>query len=122
MSKHFAGKTETERKTGLPYLLSPRRPLTPGEARFRVHSGVRAALVLGMALYFVYCNPDYSYTYSALRRRWGWEGTTPIFPQYLAMHWSAATTPPQATDAPEAHSSGHGSISSPPRQPTPPTP
>lgn len=83
MSKHFTRKEEVERTTRLSYLFSPLRPLTPGEVRFRYHGYVRGAFVMSLLLYFVYCNPEYSYTYSALRTRYGWDKDPPMLPQYL---------------------------------------
>lgn len=83
MSSHFTSKAEIERKTSLSHLLDPRRPRSPAEQRFVNHAYCRAALVLGMLCYFVYCNPEYSYTYTALRRRYGWDKGDPLFPQYF---------------------------------------
>ncbi|KAG5484554.1 hypothetical protein CUR178_07145 [Leishmania enriettii] len=88
MSRHFTGRKDAERATGLAYLLSPTRIPSPGEVRFRRHGYVRAGCVIGALLYFVYCNPEYSYAYTALRQRCGWDMTESRFPQYLKVQSS----------------------------------
>ncbi|KAK7196996.1 hypothetical protein NESM_000643100 [Novymonas esmeraldas] len=97
MSKHFAARAETERTTGLAHLLSPTRPRSPGELRFRRHGLARGAFVLTALVYFVYCNPEYSYTYTALRQRCGWDGSEPLLPQFLKVHSSLAQRTVSAT-------------------------
>lgn len=96
MSNHFTKKDEIERTTRFSYLFSPSRPLTPGELRFRHHGYVRGAVMMGMLLYFVYCNPEYSYSYAALRHRLGWDEEPPMLPQYFKMQSSPLppTSPP----------------------------
>ncbi|CAC9453273.1 conserved hypothetical protein [Leishmania infantum JPCM5] len=96
MSKHFAGRKDAERTTGLAYLLSPSRVQSPGELRFRRHGYVRCGFVIGMLLYFVYCNPEYSYTYTALRQRCGWDMKESMFPQYLTLQPSRIHRPSTA--------------------------
>ncbi|KPI86286.1 hypothetical protein ABL78_4633 [Leptomonas seymouri] len=96
MSKHFTKVEKVERTTRLSHLLSPYRPMTPGEARFRRHGHVRGAVVVGLLLYFIYCNPEYSYTYTALRTLWGWDKEPPLLPKYLKMEplVPSAASPP----------------------------
>ncbi|KPA77491.1 hypothetical protein ABB37_06882 [Leptomonas pyrrhocoris] len=93
MSRHFIKTEEMERTTRLSYLLSPSRPMSPGEARFRYHGYFRGAAVVGFLLYFVYCNPEYSYTYTALRAQVGWDKEPPMFPQYLKVVPSPSAPP-----------------------------
>ncbi|KAG5510523.1 hypothetical protein JKF63_06820 [Porcisia hertigi] len=93
MSKHFSGRREVERTTGLAYLLSPTRPQSPGEQRFRRHGYARGCALIGMVLYFVYSNPEYSYTYTALRQFLGWDNAEPMFPQYLKLQSSPSPPP-----------------------------
>lgn len=96
MSSHFTGKEEVERTTRLSYLFSPVRPRSPGERRFRYHGYIRGTGMIALLLYFVYCNPEQSFTYTALRKRWGWEDTPPIFPQYLKMQKPPSAEMPNA--------------------------
>ncbi|CBZ24173.1 conserved hypothetical protein [Leishmania mexicana MHOM/GT/2001/U1103] len=112
MSKHFAGRKDAERTTGLTYLLSPSRVQSPGELRFRRHGYVRCGFAIGMVLYFVYCNPEYSYTYTALRQRCGWDMTEPIFPQYLTLQPSripSSSTAREQQPPPQSPSSSRSS-------------
>ncbi|AIN95934.1 hypothetical protein LPMP_090180 [Leishmania panamensis] len=112
MSKHFAGRSDAERTTGLAYLLSPTRFQSPGEVRFRRHGYVRGCFVMSMLLYFVYCNPECSHTYAALRQRCGWDTTEPMFPQYLKLQSSQihqASTASQQQQPPLRSQSAHRS-------------
>jgi hypothetical protein len=92
MSKHFTQKEEIERTTRFSYLVSPTRPMSAGEARFRYHGYFRAAVMMGLLFYFIYCNPEYSYTYTALRSELGWDKEKPMFPQYLKRQPSVLPT------------------------------
>ncbi|GET86267.1 hypothetical protein, conserved [Leishmania tarentolae] len=108
MSRHFSERKDAERSTGLLYLLSPSRVPSPGEQRFRWHGHVRCALVIGMGIYFVYCNPEYSYAYTALRQRCGWNTTEPMFPQYLKLQstqMAGSSTASEQTHSPPESSS-----------------
>ncbi|KAH9586232.1 hypothetical protein LSM04_001623 [Trypanosoma melophagium] len=85
MSKHFTGKEEAVRRTSLSYLLSPSRPRTVGEQKFVRHAIFRATAVIGLLVYFVYCNPEYSYTFSFLRERYGLGEGKPLIPKLLEL-------------------------------------
>ncbi|KAG5485452.1 hypothetical protein LSCM1_07536 [Leishmania martiniquensis] len=103
MSRHFTGRAEAERTTGLAYLLSPTRTVSPGELRFRRHAYARGACMIVMVLYFVYCNPEYSYVYTALRQRCGWDMEKSMFPQYLKLEPSQAPGALSASEGPRQH-------------------
>lgn len=83
MSKHFTNKAEVQHKTSLSHLLDPRRPKSPGELRFIYHGYFRVGIAATLLTYFLYCNPEYSYTYTAVRERYGWDKQEPSFPQYF---------------------------------------
>ncbi|CAD2220533.1 hypothetical protein AGDE_10920 [Angomonas deanei] len=85
MSSHFNNVKTAEKRLSLSYLLSKERPLTPGEIRFRNHGYFRGAVLLFMVTYFVYCNPDYSWEYTAMREYFGWDKKPPMFPQILKL-------------------------------------
>ncbi|CCW62217.1 unnamed protein product [Phytomonas sp. EM1] len=83
MVGHFSNRGDAEKRLSLRYILSANRPLSPAEQRFRAHGYARAALLLTMMVYFIYCNPEYSYTYSRMRKKFGWDQGDSIFPKYL---------------------------------------
>ncbi|ESL06108.1 hypothetical protein TRSC58_06223 [Trypanosoma rangeli SC58] len=86
MSEHFSGKEEAVRRTSLSYLLSPYRPRSVGEQKFLRHAIFRAAALMGFLLYFIYCNPEYSYTYSYLQEKYaGGGGDKPLIPKLLKL-------------------------------------
>lgn len=80
---HFADPDKAQRTSTWRYLLSPNRPPTPGELRFRRHGYFRVTVYGMLLLYFLYCNPEYSYTFSAIRKHYGWDQQEPRYPQLL---------------------------------------
>eukprot|EP00796_Vickermania_ingenoplastis_P000639 gene639-356_t len=82
MSSHFRAPNETEKKFSWAYFLSPTRERSAMEQRFWKHAYFRSVVFLTGCLYFVYCNPEYSHTYSWIRRRMGWgPDDPPLLPQ-----------------------------------------
>lgn len=54
--------------------------------QFIRHAYFRSFLLLVSCVYFVYCNPEYSYSYTALRRRMDWKPEDPpLIPQLWKM-------------------------------------
>lgn len=85
MSSHFHGNQQWEKALSLSYYLTRNRPISSTEATFRRHGYFRAAILLSVLTYFIYCNPSYSYTYSYLRQRYGWDEGEPILPKLLTL-------------------------------------
>ncbi|CCW69553.1 unnamed protein product [Phytomonas sp. Hart1] len=83
MVSHFSNKDDVEKKFSLRYILSSNRVLSPAEKRFRAHGYARAALLFTGLFYFIYCNPEYCYEYSSMRKAFGWDDDDSIFPKYF---------------------------------------
>ncbi|CBH18245.1 hypothetical proten, conserved [Trypanosoma brucei gambiense DAL972] len=85
MSSHFSGREEAVHRSSLSYLLSPNRPRSAGEQRFIRHAVFRATAFIGFIFYFIYCNPEYSYTYSYLQKEYGLGLGEPWLPKLLKL-------------------------------------
>nr|CCC53830.1 conserved hypothetical protein [Trypanosoma vivax Y486] len=85
MSSHFSGGKDGVYRTSLAYFLSPNRPRSVCEQRFLRHAKFRAVALVGFIAYFVYCNPEYSYTYSYLQKEYGIGTGKQLLPKLLEL-------------------------------------
>lgn len=84
MSSHFSSAANIEKKTSLKHFFSFDREHGAAEKRFWKHGCLRGVVFLVGCMYFVYCNPEYSHTYSYFRRKMNWyPDDPPLLPQLL---------------------------------------
>lgn len=83
-SNHFRSTKEIEQATSWRHFFSPNRKRSAIEVKFIRHAYFRSIIFLSACLYFVYCNPEFSHTYSYFR---GWMGWTRDDPPLLPQIW-----------------------------------